>query len=129
MSKYPTNLSDKQWQVIKNIVEPNERKRKHTIRDIINAIMYITKSGCQWRMLPSEFAPWQTVYFYFRKWKSDGMFEELMHHLRSIVRKVSGKEDSPSIGLIDSRSVRTSHHINSKEYGIDGGKKVVHEHT
>ena len=86
--------------------------------------MYRTKSGCQWRILPSEFAPWQTVYFYFCKWKSDGIFEELMHHLRSIVRKAYGKEESPSIGLIDSRSVRTSHHINSKEYVIDEGKKL-----
>ena len=124
MSNYPTNLTDKQWQVIKNIVAIKERKRKHSLREIINALMYITKTGCQWRMLPHEFAPWQTVYFYFRKWKSEGVFEELMHHLRDVVRKSYGKAVSPSVGLIDSRSVRTSHHIDSSEYGIDGGKKV-----
>lgn len=75
-------------------------------------------------MLPYEFTPWQTVYFYFCKWKSDGIFEELMHNLSSIVRKAYGKEESPSIGLIDSRSVRTLAISNSKEYVIDGGKKL-----
>ncbi|MDR0941151.1 MAG: IS5 family transposase [Bacteroidales bacterium] len=124
MSNYPTNLTDKQWQVIKNIVETKERKRKHSLREMINALLYITKTGCQWRMLPKEFAPWQTVYFYFRKWKLEGLFEELMHHLRDVVRKDCGKATSPSVGLIDSRSVRTSHHIDSSEYGIDGNKKV-----
>lgn len=124
MSSYPTNLTDKQWQVIKNTVETRERKRKHSLREMINAMMYITKTGCQWRMLPKEFGPWQTAYFYFRKWKMEGIFEELMHHLRELVRKAFGKSISPSVGLIDSRSVRTSHHIDSSEYGIDGGKKV-----
>lgn len=122
MSNYSTNLTDKQWQVIKNIVETKERK--HPLREKINALMYITKTGCQWRMLPKEFGPWQTVYFYFRKWKLEGTFEELMHHLRDSVREACGKAISPSIGLIDSRSVKTSHHIDSSEYGIDGGKKV-----
>ena len=124
MSNYPTNLTDKQWQVINNIVEIKKRKRKHSLRKMINAIMYITKTGCQWRMLPKEFGPWQSVYFYFRKWKLEGIFETLMHHLRAIVRKACGKSTSPSIGIIDSRSVRTSHHVDSSEYGIDGGKKI-----
>jgi putative transposase len=86
--------------------------------------MYITKTGCQWRMLPKDFGPCQTVYFYFRKWKLEGLFEELMHHLRDEVRKACGKAVCPSVGLTDSRSVHTSHHIDSREYGIDGGKKV-----
>lgn len=124
MSDYPTNLTDKQWQVIKNIVETKERKRKHSLREMINAMLYITKTGCQWRMLPKEFGPWQSVYFYFRKWKLEGVFEQMMHHLRDTVRKASGKQTSPSVGLIDSRSVSTSHHIDSSEYGIDGGKRV-----
>jgi putative transposase len=69
MSNYPTSLTDKQWQVIKNSIETKERKRKHSLREMINAMLYITKSGCQWRMLPKDFGPWQTVYFYFHKWK------------------------------------------------------------
>jgi putative transposase len=124
MNDYPTNLTDKQWKVIKNVLETKERKRKHALREMINAMLYLTKTVCQWRMLPKSFGPWQTVYFYFRKWKFEGVFEELMHHLRQTVRKAKGKNPSPSIGIIDSRSVRTSYHIDSAEYGIDGGKKV-----
>ncbi len=73
MSNYPTNLTDKQWQVINNIVKIKKRKRKHSLRKMINAIIYITKTGCQWRMLPKEFGSWQSVYFYFRKWKLEGI--------------------------------------------------------
>jgi len=124
MINYPSDLTDKQWQVIKNILETKSRKRKHSLRDMLNAMIYLTKTGSQWRMLPKDFGPWQTVYFYFRKWKLEGVFEELMHVLRQAVRKIKGKEISSSIGLIDSRSVRTSHRIDSKEYGIDGGKKI-----
>lgn len=124
MSSYPTNLTAKQWQVIKNRVEIKECKRKHSLRKMTNAMIYITETGCQWRILPKGFGPWQTIYFYFRKWKLEGTFEELMHHLRESVRKAFGKAISPSVGLIDSRSVRTSHHIDSSEHGIDGGKKV-----
>ena len=85
--------------VINTIVETKERKRKHSLREMINAMMYITKTGCQWRMLPKEFGPWQTVYFYFRKWKLEGIFEQLMHHLRDSVRKAFGRAMSPSIVL------------------------------
>jgi len=84
MNYYPTDLTDKQWQVIKNMLEIKEKKRKHFLRDIINAMMYLTKTGCQWRMLPKDFDPWQTVYFYFRKWKFEGIFEELMRILRGV---------------------------------------------
>jgi putative transposase len=105
MNNYPTNLTDKQWQVIKNRVGSKERKRKHSLREMINAMMYITKTGCRWRMLPKDFGPWQTVYFYFRKWKSEGLFEELMHHLRNAVRKSCGRAVSPGVGLTDSGSV------------------------
>ena len=123
MREYPTNLTDKQWQSMKDLFEPRERRRKNSLREIVNALLYITKTGCQWRMLPGDFAPWQTVYFYFRKWKQEGVFEDLMYRLRDSVRKSYGRK-SPSLGIIDSRSVRTSHHINSRECGVDGGKKI-----
>ncbi len=80
----------------------------------------VANGGCFRKTLP----PWQTVYFYFRKWKSEGLFEEMMHYLRSRVRISCGKNASPSVGIIDSRTVGPSHHVDSKEYGIDGGKKV-----
>ncbi len=68
MHKYPTNLTDKQWQVIKNMLDPKERFRKYSLRSVFDGILYIVKTGVQWRMLPSDFAPWQTVYYYFSKW-------------------------------------------------------------
>ena len=92
MSQYSTNLTDKQWQVIEKIINPQERQRKHQLRDIMNAILYINKTGCQWRMLPSHFAPWQTVYYYFRKWKLEGVIEDIMDTLHSLVRKMVGRE-------------------------------------
>jgi putative transposase len=78
-------------------------------------------------MLPKEFGPWQSVYFYFRKWKLEGVFEQMLQPLRETVRKACGRKISPSVGLIDSRSVRTSHHIDSREYAIDGAKKSKEE--
>ena len=89
----------------------------------MNAILYINKTGCQWRMLPSNFAPWQTVYYYFRKWKLEGVIEDIMDTIHSLVRKIAGREESPSMGIIDSRSVKTSHHVDS-DRGIDGNKKI-----
>lgn len=124
MGNYPTNLTDKQWQVIKNIVETKEWKRKHPLREMINTMMYRTKTGWQGRMLLKEFGPWQTIYFYFRKWKLKGIFEELIHHLRSSVQKAFGRSTSHSISLINSKSIRTFHHINSRKYDIDACKKI-----
>lgn len=126
MSNYSTNLTEKQWQVIKNIVEPQERTRKKCLREILNAIFYISKSGCQWRMLPSDFAPWQTVYYYFRKWKLEGVLEELLNVLHCMARKSVGKQESPRLGIIDSRSVKTSHHVDTdKEQKIKGRKEKI----
>ena len=123
MERYSTNLTDKQWQVIEKIVNPQERKRKHSLRNIMNAILYLLKTGCQWRMIPKDFAPWESVYYYFSKWKNEGVIEEILDTLRSKVRIMSGRNESPSLGIIDSRSVKTSHHVDS-DRGLDGNKKV-----
>lgn len=120
---YSTDLTDKQWQVIENLVNGKVRKRKHSLRSILNGIFYLVKTGCQWRMLPSDFAPWNTVYYYYRKWKSNGLIEELHEMLRDLTRKKSGRQVSPSLGLIDSRSIKTSRN-GGLERGIDGGKKT-----
>ncbi len=90
----------------------------------MDAILYIIKIGCQWRMLPGDFAPWQTVYYYFRKWKFEGAIEDIMETLHSLSRKAAGRDESPSLGIIDSRSVKTSHHADPSCKGIDGNKKV-----
>ena len=89
----------------------------------MNAILYVNKTGYQWRTLPSDFALWQTVYYYFRKWKLEGVFEEIMDSLHSFVRKQAGRQESPSLGIMDSRSVKTSHHVDP-DRGIDGNKKI-----
>ena len=123
MNQYPTNLTDKQWQVTEKILDPQHRKRKYSLRDIMNAIMYMLKTGCQWRMLPKDFPPYNTVFYYFNKWKLEGVFEELMDTLHRMVRKLMGREETPSLGLIDSRSVKSSHHVDT-DRGIDGNKKI-----
>ena len=123
MNQYPTNLTDKQWKVTENIFDSQHRKLKYPIRDIMNAIMYILKTGCQWSMLPKVFPPYNTVFYYFNKWKREGVFEELMDTLHRMVRKLLGREETPSLGIIDSRSVKSSHHVDT-DRGIDGNKKI-----
>jgi putative transposase len=71
---YLTDLEETQWQVIKKILKPQERKRKYDLHKIWNAIFYVVKTGCQWRMLPSDFPSWELVYYYYRKWSSLGEF-------------------------------------------------------
>lgn len=123
MHKYPTNLTDKQWQSYKKYAGPQRKIQKIFSALCFDGILYIVKTGVQWRMLPSDFAPWQTVYYYFSKWKNEGLLEEIFDTLRGIVRRLSGRAESPSLGIIDSRSVRTSHHIDGQR-GIDGNKKI-----
>ena len=98
----------------KKYADPKERFRKYSLRSVFDGILYIVKTCVQWRMLPSDFAPWQTVYYYFSKWKNEGLLEEIFDTLRGIVRRLSGRAESPSLGIIDSRSVRTSHHVDGQ---------------
>ena len=121
MKRYQTDLSDSQWQVIKNI-EGDKRKRKHSLREIWNALLYLSKSGCQWRMMPINFPKWQLAYYYFRKWGSYGIIEHVHDTIYKKVRAKMGKEASPSLGLMDSQSVKTS--SMTLEKGFDGNKKV-----
>jgi putative transposase len=120
---YSTDLTYKQWQVIEKLVTVKVRRRKHSLRSILNGIFYLVKTGCQCRMLPSSVAPWNTVYYYYRKWKQNGLIEELHEMLRDFTRRKSGRSVSPSLGLIDSPSVKTSRN-GGLERGIDGGKKT-----
>lgn len=100
MEQYSTNLTDKQWQAIEKIINPQERKRKYSLRNIMNAILYLLKTGCQWRMIPKDFAPWESVYYYFSKWKNEGVIEDLLDNIRSQVRTKSGREKSPVLASL-----------------------------
>lgn len=123
MKTYPSDLTESQWQVINKIIEPKQRKRKYLLHGIMNALLYITKSGIQWRMLPKEYAPWESVYYYFRKWKRDGMIEEIHDKLVEKIRIETGKNPTPSVGIVDSQSVKACN-LCEGDIGYDGGKKI-----
>ena len=118
---YPSDLTDPQWAIIQEILQ-DTRKRKHSLRDILDSVFYIVKGGIQWRMLPLDKPPWQTVYYYHQKWRSDGTWDLIHEALRAKVRKKHGRDASPSVGLIDSQSVKTSQLGGSR--GFDNGKNV-----
>ena len=120
MYTYPTNLTDNQWSKIVNFFAA--RKRKHPLRSIVNALLYLTKTGVQWRMLPSDFPKWQLVYYYFRKWTSESLIEEIHKYLVGYGRKRKKKHENPNLGLIDSQNVKPNSMTTDK--GYDGGKKI-----
>lgn len=122
MKKYSTNLTDSQWNLLESVLS-DKRKRKHSLRDILDALFYLLKTGCQWRMIPHCFPPWESVYYYFSKWKNEGVIELIHEQLRDKVRKKAGREVSPSLACIDSQSVKTTR-LGGKCRGIDGGKKI-----
>ena len=114
--------SNFQWQIIESLLT-FKRKPKHKLRQIWEAICYLTKTGCQWRHLPCSYAPWATVYWYFRKWTLEGVIEVAHRELRKALRKKNGRKESASLGIIDSHSVRMSS-ISGQQRGIDGNKKI-----
>jgi putative transposase len=122
MTNYPTNLSDSQWQVIKEYLN-NRRKRKYDLRQIVDGILYLVKTGCQWRMLPSDFPKWQLVYYYFAAWRKDGTIDYIHESLVETIRVKAGKKEEPTVGILDSQSVKTTD-VSCSETGFDAGKRI-----
>ncbi|MDQ3291554.1 MAG: IS5 family transposase [Bacteroidota bacterium] len=115
-------LTDSQWEVIKEIIAV-QRKRKHSLRDIVDAILWVLRLGSQWRNLPDSFPKWQLVYYYFRKWKADGTLERLNWQLNIKERQRLKKLDTPSLLSIDSQSVKIAPFVR-EQTGVDGHKKL-----
>ena len=134
MKNYPSDLTDthgvaRRWQLIEKMFDTQERsrKRKHSLRAVLNAIWYVVKGGIQWRMLPKDFPKWQTIYWrpplrYYQKWRKDGFWALLHDTLSKLVRRKVGKQDSPSVGIFDSQSVKTTATVGQR--GYDAAKCV-----
>jgi putative transposase len=119
---YSSDLTDSQWQEIKTFFD-TQRHRQHDLRrDILDGLLYLVKTGCQWRMLPGGFAPWQTVYYYFRKWKRQELLGYLLSAARRKARKEAGREAEPSALIIDCQSVPITR--SGGLSGFDGHKRV-----
>jgi putative transposase len=108
---YPTDLTDKEWALIQHLVpeaKSGGRPADYPRREILNAIFYLLRSGCSWRMLPHDLPPWRIVYHYFRQWRQDGTWQHIHDMLRGDVRVATGKHRQPSAGIIDSQSIKTT---------------------
>jgi putative transposase len=122
---YPTDLTDAEWSYLEpHMPAPKAggRPRLHSIRDILNAIFYLLRSGCAWRLLPHDLPPWKTVYHYFRLWRLQGLWDTLHKALHVAVRGKARRDPQPSAAIIDSQSVKTT--MVGGPRGYDGGKKV-----
>src|SRR3954470_12695412 len=109
--RYPSDLTRTQWKRLKRLLpeaKPGGRPRSVNLREVLNAIFYIARGGCAWRMMPKDLPPWSTCYDYFRKWRNDGTWAKINDTLRTQVRHHHKRQKSPSMGIIDSQSVKTT---------------------
>jgi transposase len=129
---YRSDLSDAQWALIEPTLTawraarrgPGTAARKHDLREIVNAILYVCRTGIAWAYLPHDFPPHQTVYDYYAKWETDGTAETVHDLLRHRVRVTEGRAATPTAAIIDSQSVKTSCNVDESSQGIDAGKKI-----
>ena len=108
---YPSDLTDAQWEELAPLLppaKPGGHPRTVDMREVINAILYVLRSGCTWRIIPHDLPPWSTAWGYFRRWRKDGTWEHIHDALRPKVRELEGREPTPSAAIIDSQSVKTT---------------------
>ncbi len=124
--RYPSDLTDAQWELIATSVAPRPggRPAGHCRRRVVDAILYVARTGCAWRQLPHDFAPWETVYWYFQTWNDAGVVDRIHDALRADVRDQTGRDPMASAGIVDSQSVKAADTVGRDSRGYDAGKKV-----
>jgi transposase len=125
--RYPSDTSDEQWAVIELLLPPvntGGRPEKHPRRAVVDAILYVVRTGCAWRQLPADFPPWQTVYWYFTRWEQARASEKILPVVRGQLRLQEGRDPEPSAGLVDSQSVKGADTVGRDTRGYDAGKKI-----
>jgi transposase len=125
--RYPSDLTDAQWALVESLLSPAKpggRPEAHPRRELVNAILYVVRTGCAWRQLPVGFPPWETVYWHFARWRDDGSLDALHDALREQVREAEGRKAKPSAAIIDAQSVKGADTVSAATRGYDAGKKV-----
>jgi transposase len=125
--RYPSDLTDAQWEIVEAMLPLPKwlgRPFKHDRRDIVDAILYVVRTGCAWRYLPVDFPPWQTVYGHFKQFNERGTTERILDELRAQVRIAHGRDPEPTAGIIDSQSVKGADTVGADSRGYDAGKKI-----
>jgi transposase len=120
-------VTDKQWALIAPLLPPpnlDGRHEKHPRREIVNAIFYVLRTGGAWRQLPADFPPWQTVYWYFKRWRDDGTVDRVHDALRDRLRDQAGRDPMASAGIVDAQSVKGADSVGRDSRGYDAGKRV-----
>lgn len=125
-ARYPSDLTDAQWELIAPMVAVRHggRPAEHDRRRIVDAILYVTRTGCSWRQLPHDFPPWATVYWYFKEWNAEGITDRIHDALRDAVRDRDGRDPMASAGIVDAQSVKGADTVGKDSRGYDAGKKT-----